>query len=497
MLSRAIDSLIPDYKKLKNRTVFICLLALSFFLRFPFVFRDYIDRDESTFILVAQGWVDGHLPYTLLWDLKPPITFAFFASMILLFGKSLIAIRISGIVVVALIAFFSYWISCEFSNKKTAFWVGVFTVLLISLFGSLQGVMSEHISMLFFMPALYLIITRRKTLSLFLAGLLFGGAIMTKINLAYPVLLLGLYLIYEWIRSSRNTKGIVEILAFALGVVIIILLTALPYYLESNTILWWKAVVLAPLEYSGARRDSLVSFAPLLIPLGVFLIYAIRTGRLNLKNTGIVALLVALVGVVIAFISGGRINGHYLIQLHPILLILLGIVLGNALTAINWNYRPLVLIILLLLPIETYKEYRDIIRNKLETGYFINGEGYTVSEYIKEQSLPTTNILFLEYHIGYWFLDLVPPTKAATHPTNICRDETFVYFDNPRDSSMEELRYIMEDIAPEIVITRKKWNIFDKKEEEENIYIRNFLQEHYNIRKEIDNSEIHQRLKIQ
>ncbi len=497
MLSRAIDSLIPDYKKLKNRTVFICLLALSFFLRFPFVFRDYIDRDESTFILVAQGWVDGHLPYTLLWDLKPPITFAFFASMILLFGKSLIAIRISGIVVVALIAFFSYWISCEFSNKKTAFWVGVFTVLLISLFGSLQGVMSEHISMLFFMPALYLIITRRKTLSLFLAGLLFGGAIMTKINLAYPVLLLGLYLIYEWIRSSRNTKGIVEILAFALGVVIIILLTALPYYLESNTILWWKAVVLAPLEYSGARRDSLVSFAPLLIPLGVFLIYAIRTGRLNLKNTGIVALLVALVGVVIAFISGGRINGHYLIQLHPILLILLGIVLGNALTAINWNYRPLVLIILLLLPIETYKEYRDIIRNKLETGYFINGEGYTVSEYIKKQSLPTKNILFLEYHIGYWFLDIVPPTKAATHPTNICRDETFVYFDNPRDSSMEELRYIMEDIAPEIVITRKKWNIFDKKEEEENIYIRNFLQEHYNIRKEIDNSEIHQRLKIQ
>ena len=496
MLGRAIDRLISDYKRLKNRTVFFCLLALSFFLRFPFVFRDYIDRDESTFILVAQGWVDGHLPYTLLWDLKPPITFAFFASLILLFGKSLIAIRISGIVVVAIIAFFSYLISSELSNKKTAFWVGVFTVLLISLFGSLQGLMSEHISMLFFMPALYLTATRRTTMSLFLAGVLLGCAAMTKINLAYPILLLGLYLIYDWIRSNRNTKGLVAILAFALGVVFIILLTALPYYLEGNTILWWKAVVLAPLEYSGARRDSLGSFAPLLIPLGLFLIYAIRTGRLDLKNSAETALLVALVGVVIAFISGGRINGHYLIQLHPILLIRLGIVLGNALPAIKWTYRPLVLMILLLLPIESYKEYSDIIRNKLKTGNFINGEGYTVSEYIKEQGLSSKRILFLEYHIGYWFLDIIPPTKAATHPTNICRDETFVYFDNPRDKSMEELRYIMEDIAPEIVITRKKWNIFDKKEEEENNYIRNFLQEHYNIRKEIDNSEIHQRLKI-
>ena len=497
MLSRAIDRLIPDYSQLKNRTVFLCLLVLSFFVRFPFVFRDYIDRDESTFILVAQAWVDGYLPYTLLWDLKPPITFAFFASLIFLFGKNLIAIRLVGIVVVAIISFFSYMISKELVSKKIAFWIGIFTILLISLFGSLQGVMSEHISMLFFVPALYLLVTRYTPYSILLSGLLFGAAVMTKMNLAYPVLLLGLYLIYKWIRNGYHIKGLIPIFSLTVGVIITILITVLPYFLQEKSLLWWKAVVLAPLAYSGNRRDTLSSFIPLLLPLAIFLIYSVRTNRLDLKNNTTAILLTAIIGIVIAFISGGRINGHYLIQLHPILLIVLGLVLGTAIPAVKWNYRPLALIILLLLPLETYKEYYDVVQNKLQKGSLINGEGFTVPQYIKEQGLPTKDILFLEYHIGYWLLGVLPPTKAATHPSNLTRDETFVFFDNPRKNSMEELKYIMEHIAPEIVVTRKRWHIFDKEEVAGNTYLRNYLQKHYTIREEIDNSEIHQRLKIQ
>ena len=184
MRDAAIDQLIPDYDHLKNRAVFMWLLILSFLIRFPFIYRDYIDRDESTFILVAQGWLDGHLPYTILWDLKPPVTFLFFAVIIFLFGKSLIAIRIGGIIVVVLIAFFSFKICNEVASKKISFWSGILAIILCSLFGSLQGVMSEHISMLFFMPAIYLIVKYRSSAHWLLAGLLFGAAIMTKINLS-------------------------------------------------------------------------------------------------------------------------------------------------------------------------------------------------------------------------------------------------------------------------------------------------------------------------
>ena len=47
-------------------SLFLFLSAL--FIRLPFFTRDYIDRDESTFILMGQSVADGHLPYVHLWD---------------------------------------------------------------------------------------------------------------------------------------------------------------------------------------------------------------------------------------------------------------------------------------------------------------------------------------------------------------------------------------------------------------------------------------------
>jgi len=45
-------------------------------------FPAVIDWDESTFILMGQSIIDGHLPYVKLWDLKPPGAFAFYAFFI-------------------------------------------------------------------------------------------------------------------------------------------------------------------------------------------------------------------------------------------------------------------------------------------------------------------------------------------------------------------------------------------------------------------------------
>ena len=118
MLKKAIGFLIPNYTILKNRTVFLILFLVSFLIRFPFFFRDYIDRDESTFILMGQSWVNGHLPYTELWDLKPPVAFLFFAGIIYVFGKSFLAIRFFGALLVAITAFFTFKIGVRLLQKK-------------------------------------------------------------------------------------------------------------------------------------------------------------------------------------------------------------------------------------------------------------------------------------------------------------------------------------------------------------------------------------------
>lgn len=496
MLKTIINQRIPQFSSLRDSTLFLLLLAASAFVRLPFFFRDYIDRDESTFILLGQSWVDGHLPYTELWDLKPPIVYLFFAGIIYFFGKSFIAIRLAGAIIVAITAFFTYKITDEIGDRKTGFVGAVGCVYLISMFGSLQGVMSEHISMLFFMPSLYLLIKYKSYSALFIGGLLMGLAIMTKLNLAYPGLFLGLYLLYTGLRKKNTTKGVASSFVFGLGIIVIILLTLLPYYIQDSSLLWWKSVIQAPLEYSNSQRYSFIKLLPLPIILGCFFFFSWKRRLIDFKRPRVQLLFIAIISVGFSFIQGGRVNGHYLIQLYPILIVLVGLSIHNLLAAKRIKLsKYLFFILILLLPVEAYKEYYLIMRNKMDRGTFFNGEGITVPNYIKENNLESENILFMEYHIGYWLLDKNPPTKASTHPSSICREEIYPFFDNPRSNPIEELRFIMESIEPPLVITRAGKPIFDKSELSENEYMNAYLKNYYSLIQQVDNAKIYQRLK--
>ncbi|MEM9142210.1 MAG: glycosyltransferase family 39 protein [Bacteroidota bacterium] len=494
MLRKGITSLIPDYEKLGDKSVFLILFGLSFLIRFPFFFRDYIDRDESTFILMGQSWVEGHLPYMELWDLKPPLTFLFFAACIYAFGKSFLAIRLMGSLLVAITAFFTYKIGYGSSTKKVGFWMGICCVALQSLFGSLQGVMSEHICMVFFMPGLYFLLQRKHGFQWGLSGILMGGALMTKLNIAYPILVIGMSFVFWQLRHKNYKKTLLFCVLFGLGLAMIPVLLALPYYISGNQDVWWRSVVLAPLEYSDARRYSLIKMAPTFLLLGLFFFYSWKKRLLDFNAFQIQIVTLGVLGVLLSFFKSGRINSHYLIQLHPLLIILAGWALAKLPTFKKFRYRPFVILILALLPMESYLEYYAVAQNKWERGTFYNGEGFTAPQYLIDKGLDTQNVLFLGYHIGYWILDTKPPTKAATHPSNLCRDELFPFQGNSRDNSMEELRYIMEGLKPPFVITRKNRLIFDKKEEEENAYMEAYLAKHYTVAATVDKAEILQRL---
>jgi len=484
-----------DFAPLKNRTLFLWLFLISFFIRFPFFFRDYIDRDESTFILMGQSWVNGHLPYTELWDLKPPLVFLFFAGIIYVFGKSFIAIRLAGVIVVAVTSYVTYAMVRDLDSKKLGFWAAVACVYLLSLFGSLQGVMSEHLSMLYFMPALYLMMKSRKPQHLFLSGLLMGLALMTKLNLAYAVMLLGLFLVLDGFRQRQYKKTLAEALSFGLGVLLVIMAAWLMYAMKGNSQLWWNSVVLAPLEYTSVRRDPIYKLAPVVLIPALFLYLSARRKWLRLQDRSIQLLAIAVMGVALSFLKGGRINGHYLIQFHPIFLVLLALVLHSALPPLASKWRYFVLTLLLLAPLESYNEYVAVARYKIARGHFFNGEGFTVPAYLREHRMDKEDVFFLEYHIAYWLLNKQPPTRAATHPSNICRDELFPFYGNPRKTSIEELAYIMEDLRPALVITRANKRIFDKKEVSENLYMTAYLQQHYKVIARVDNAEIRRRLK--
>jgi hypothetical protein len=495
MLDRLIKRLTPDYNNLKYCRILGILFVVSFFIRFPFFFRDYIDRDESTFILMAQSWVDGNLPYTELWDLKPPITYLFFAIILSIFGKSLLAIRFIGVLIVTITAFYSYKIAKVTTSKKVALWIGLVCVALLSMLGSLQGVMSEHVCMVFFMPALYLLIKKQNWYWVGIASLLMGLAVMTKLNVAYPVLALGLYHVFYHLKNKNYNKAITNTVAYGAGILCIIFLTFLPYYINGNGSIWWKSVVLASLEYTGARREPIASFLPITLLLVAFFFVTWKKKYLNYKEVIIQILTLTVISILFSFIRGGRINGHYLIQLHPIFIVLAGILISKIAYLQKVNYRPYLFFFLLLLPAEAYIEYVNIVKHKIEKGSFFNGEGVTVPKYITENNISTENILFLGYHIGYWQLNAKPPTKSATHPSNICRNELFPFYDNQRKTGVEEISYIMEEIQPQTVVIRQSRSIFDPKLVEENNYINTYLSNHYMLKATVDKAEIYTYLK--
>ncbi len=494
MLDKVITSLTPNYNKLRGTTVFLLLFTLALFIRLPFFFRDYIDRDESTFILIGQSWVDGFLPYTQLWDVKPPITFLFFAGIIYFFGKSFFAIRLMGTALVAITAFYTYKSGTLLSSKKNGFIAAFLCVILLSMFGSIQGVMSEHICMAFFMPGLYLLLKSDKSMAFLGAGLLMGLCLMTKLNLAYAILFIGLYLIFDFVKSKRYWVGIIHTALFGLGIVLVIILTLLPYYFQGELELWWNSVVIAPLDYAAARRYSPWLLSPILLLVFCFYMWAWKKNYLNIKDRNTILILIAVFGIIWSFLKGGRINSHYLIQLYPVFAIPVVIVLSKLSLFTKFDYRPYVFFLLLALPVETYLEYYNIIKNKIERKTFYNGEGITVPQYINDHNLDTDNILFLGYHIGYWVLGVDPPTKAATHPSNLCKEEMFSAYKNPRKTSMQELQYIMEELRPKTIVTRKGRRIFDEAEVEENRYMVKYLSDHYKVLAIVDKAEIFQRL---
>jgi 4-amino-4-deoxy-L-arabinose transferase-like glycosyltransferase len=102
------------------------LLGFALVLRFPFFFEAVIDWDESTFILMGQSLLAGDLPYTNLWDLKPPLTFASFALFIAVLGQSIVGIRLAGTLCVAATAWLSYDITQRHWGQRAGILAGAF-----------------------------------------------------------------------------------------------------------------------------------------------------------------------------------------------------------------------------------------------------------------------------------------------------------------------------------------------------------------------------------
>jgi 4-amino-4-deoxy-L-arabinose transferase-like glycosyltransferase len=450
-----------------SATSLFLFLALLF-IRLPFFFRDYVDRDESTFILMGQSIADGYLPYDHLWDLKPPLLFYLFGLIETIFPHSMIAIRLFGVLVI----FGSVLLLLQIAKRsglKNGLLIAFSYVILSSMFGSVQGVMSEHVAVFFMLAGLFFFIKKKTIPNLFIAGLLFGCALLCKMNYAYAVLAI---LIYHFI-SSRATGVLAPVknIVFAgTGIVVSFVLAAAPFMIHHKLSLFIDSVFLAPFEYGHDSQMTIVdklrrTWWIILAGLAISF-FAIKKTKEEHKEIAWLSVLIIL-ATIYTFFSAGMVNGHYLIQVYPfIILIVFGIILTRE---IKPSLAALSLLTLLL-SIETWIEYSRVLKHYNKYGTWQNGNTYDAIRDIRARQLDTAKIFFVDYHIGYWLLHKEPLTKSTTHPSNITRPYLFKYFGVRNSTSMQELKYLFEEVRPDLIVSKNKYLSFFMEGGEENLY---------------------------
>ena len=462
--------------------VFLGLLALAISIELPSYFR-YLDlSDEATFILMAQSILDGHLPYTELWDIKPPLGFFVFTLPIILFGKSLFFVRLYASIYIALAGLAIYFLGKRVWNQNTGIISAIILTIVVALGTDVGKVMEmttlQQIALAPFTASLTIIasskITPKKCL---LTGILMGLAIMMRLNLAYVAFMIGfgIFLIVFKQLSRPLDYSIKCTLAYGMGNLLVVFLNYFPYLITGKHQLWWNSVVLASLNYAdtdlsmlgagAAQARYLLKALSHLSHAGInFLVWWGGFGGLvtllvqwkNLtKNQRIATefLLIFLIGTEISILRGGRSFSSYHMQLYPFLALASAVLLNLALSKVT-RLAVIAFVVSLLSMIPLLVSEYQVLFDRIIAGKSpISGVSYEIAEYLKQENYSGEPIFMLNSHIVYWLLNTQPLSKSTTQPYNIVNPNLLKYMAEPTATTESELAKILAQ-EPKYIIAK-------------------------------------------
>jgi 4-amino-4-deoxy-L-arabinose transferase-like glycosyltransferase len=357
----------------------LIFLLIVFVTRLPIFFRSVLDWDESLYLLMAEQWRAGHLPYTTIWDNKPIGIYTIFALFLAVFGDNVASIRIASALFVGINAFLVFKIallipsSAERLRNRCAVFAG--TAYIIGSISNDGLAANTEIFMACFTAAAVLcaastvFCSARPGLLGLLTGLLFGIAVMIK----YVAIFEFFAIAFALLAMRPDLRGRSRIIVGAIvGACSPALLAICLYAANGALSIWWNSSIASnflrvatpfdtgALSYAFNLQISrwLPLFASGLIMLAIFFWRAIKNGtKRQFEPAGRFHILLALwlIGGCLGVASAKSFYDHYFLQILPVLCVCLSWVLVQAAPFIRGIQLPklvLVFAIILSIPCE-------------------------------------------------------------------------------------------------------------------------------------------------
>jgi hypothetical protein len=334
-------------------------IALLFFAavlitRLPTFFVSVLDWDESLYVLMAEQWRQGHLPYTTIWDNKPIGIYGIFLLFQSVFGDPVVAIRAATIAAISLAAFAVFRIALLIPQAAgpnrvvCAVFAGV-AFIICSLSNDGLAANTEIFMAGFTAFAVLCAISpgwfaQRPDLRGLMTGLLFGLAFMTKYVAIFEAPAIGFLLLF--LTPGTLPERIRGCAGAVCGFALPLLATVLLYAATGHLHVWWACSIASNFLRVGTPISSgalgyvlglqltrwlpLFAAAAMLLALAPLLaLHVARTRRVGRTALFHMFLLLWLVGGCVGVAAAKLFYDHYFLQILPVLCVSLALVLAR------------------------------------------------------------------------------------------------------------------------------------------------------------------------
>lgn len=496
----------------KSSTLWLMFLALALATRLPYFFVDVIDWDESTFILMGHSLLKGFLPYTQLWDLKPPAIFFLFAGVISL-GDDVLMVRIAAAVLVFATAAAVYSVGKRIHSHQAGMFGALVYILSMSATASGQAMTSGLIATLPIVVALSILIARREGLGWYvLIGALLSLATLVRLNLAFVVIAFAVL-----IPFYEQAKGIARcaqaLTAYAAGGIAVLLAFLAPYALSGQFPLFWYSVFEAPFLYATMQNGPLANLVQhafnamgvrwgfdgpqfaagvatwVMGVAGVVIALRAVLGTGSERRLTLVTALVVLVVTGLSIMVGGVAPMHYLIGLLPYMAIFAGIAYAY-LAERRWAAAAWALIavctVAMLAPVAA--EYRNTWQRLAAGGELMHGAAFDIADYLSKPCAAGCKLYLLEDQLAYVLLDVDPPRKIVTHPSNISKPSLLNADIGAERTPIGEMRALLAT-QPDFIVKRDRvWYLEPAQEQ----LLEQALRQQYRLVHQVDGRRIYE-----